>query len=179
VITELSEETENRLITLENVSVVNPSQWTNAVGGFNVTVSDGTNNYEMRIARNVVTFTEAPTGMFNLTGTGGQFSGVNPPWLDGYQILPRYAADFDFISSTYENFWSESVRLYPNPVKKQLFIRSEVPIDRINVLDMTGRIQISKYGDQTFIEMQGLQSGIYIIQIFSGNGSTIRKIVLE
>ena len=40
-----------------------------------------------------------PDGAFNLTGIGSQFD-TDAPYLDGYQIMPRYTADIDMIEDT-------------------------------------------------------------------------------
>ncbi len=94
VITELTENDESSLISIENVSLVDPSQWTSSGSGFNVDVSDGNNIFDVRIDGDVVdVFTAAyPTGTFTLTGIGGQFDS-SEPHTEGYQILPRYLAD--------------------------------------------------------------------------------------
>lgn len=95
VVTALGEDTESQLVTLENVSIVDPGQWTNSGSGFNVDVTDGTNTYVIRIDNEVDIYTMGvPLGTFNVTGLGGQFDSESP-YFDGYQLLPRYAADID------------------------------------------------------------------------------------
>jgi len=170
-VAQLGEETENRLITITGVSVVNPSQWTNAAGGFNVTVTDGNRNFEMRIARNVMSFTEAPVGTFNLTGIGGQFSNTTAPFLDGYQILPRYAADFDFSVSTQESS-APTFKIYPNPANQELFIEQRDIIRFCEIYDMNGRVlKIESINDsQGRLVVSDLTPGIYIVRLFSVNG---------
>lgn len=96
VVTALSEDTESQLVTLENVMLVDPSQWQGgSPAGFNVEVTDGTNTYELRIDNQVDLFDmPAPTGTFDVTGIGGQFDS-NAPFDEGYQLLPRYVEDID------------------------------------------------------------------------------------
>ena len=95
IVTALGEDTESQLVTLENVSLVDPEQWTGSGSGFNVDVTDGTNTYTVRIDADVDIYNMgAPTGTFNVTGLGGQFDS-SAPYDEGYQLLPRYAADID------------------------------------------------------------------------------------
>ncbi len=95
VITELTEDTESRLVTINNLTYVNISQWEGDGGGFNVELTDGTNIYDMRIDNDTeLSSMPAPTAPFNLTGIGGQFDS-EAPFDSGYQILPRYLDDFD------------------------------------------------------------------------------------
>ncbi|MEZ4908707.1 MAG: hypothetical protein R2771_13945 [Saprospiraceae bacterium] len=71
------------------------SQWTGSGSGFNVTVTDGTNSYALRIDNDVDVYSKAaPVGKFNVSGLLGQYDKTSP-YLDGYQLFPRYESDFD------------------------------------------------------------------------------------
>ena len=89
----LSEETESDLIRLKCVELVNPEAWTNTAPQFEVYVSTGAALYLMVVDADTDLFgTEAPEGVFGVTGIGGQRD-LEAPFLDGYTILPRSAAD--------------------------------------------------------------------------------------
>lgn len=93
VVTELNEDTESHVIKLECVSIIDPSEWSPGGSGFTVTVTDGTNEYDVRIDADVELFNEpAPQGSFDIAGIGGQFDSSSP-YDSGYQLLPRYNAD--------------------------------------------------------------------------------------
>jgi len=93
VVTSFGEETESQLIKLECVFIVDPSEWTGSGAGFNVTVSDGANEFAIRIDNDVDLYSQpAPVGSFDVTGIGGQFD-FDPPFDEGYQLLPRSSAD--------------------------------------------------------------------------------------
>lgn len=95
VVTELNEDVESELVTIENVHLVNPSQWTNTGTGFNVDVSNGTTTFQLRVDAETNVFNmPAPTGTFDLTGIVGQFD-AEAPFNSGYQIQPRYIEDID------------------------------------------------------------------------------------
>ena len=98
--TPLDESTEADLIKINNLTLVNPSQWSTGSGsGFAVDMTDGTNTYEAWIDNDCSLFsTTAPTGAFNLTGIGAQYDGTFP-FTSGYQIQPRYTADLENIAS--------------------------------------------------------------------------------
>ena len=85
----LDESTESDLIRLKCVELVNPNDWTNALPQFEVYVSTGADLYKMVIDGDTDLFgTEAPEGVFGVTGIGGQRDD-DAPFLDGYTILPR------------------------------------------------------------------------------------------
>ncbi|MEM6344983.1 MAG: Calx-beta domain-containing protein [Bacteroidota bacterium] len=95
VVTALDESTESELVTLECVSMIDPSQWpTSAGGSVNIDVTNGIDTFTVRIDNDVdINGTPAPsTTQFNVTGIGGQFDSSSP-FNDGYQLLPRYMAD--------------------------------------------------------------------------------------
>jgi hypothetical protein len=112
VITELGEVTESQLIRMNDVYVINPTQWTNAGSGFSVNVTDGTDTIQLRIDADVsdVYSAPCPVGTFDVVGLGGQFDN-SAPHTSGYQFLPRYLADF----------------IYPIPVTYDLAITEVMP----------------------------------------------------
>ena len=104
VITGLDESTESQLIRMNDVTVVNPTQWTNAGSGFTVDVTDGVNTIQLRIDADVADVYNAPcpVGTFDVVGIGGQFDN-SAPHNSGYQFLPRYLADFIYpVPVTYD-----------------------------------------------------------------------------
>lgn len=95
VTTELNENLESHLIKIECVYLTDASQWTGAGSGFTVTVSNGTTEFAVRIDNDVDLYSAAvPEGTFNLTGIEGQYDS-NSPYLEGYQVFPRYLADIE------------------------------------------------------------------------------------
>lgn len=96
-VSDLDESTESQLIRLTNVTLVDPSQWDNS-GSNNIDVTDGTSTWTVRIDSDVADLNAlpAPISAFNITGIGGQFDSSDP-YTEGYQLLPRYAADLEII----------------------------------------------------------------------------------
>ena len=94
VVTALGESTESQLVTIENVTLVNPTQWSNSGSGFNVDITNGTDTFLMRIDNDVDLYSMmAPTGTFDVTGIGRQYTSSSSVYDDGYQLFPRYVAD--------------------------------------------------------------------------------------
>lgn len=96
VMVALDESTESDLLRMNNVTIVNPAQWTNAGSGFNVDITDGTNTIQLRIDADVDLYSQpCPVGTFDVVGIGGQYDNSSP-YTSGYQMLPRYIADVIF-----------------------------------------------------------------------------------
>lgn len=112
VVTAIDESTESQLIRMNDVTVVNPAQWTNSGSGFTVDITDGTNTIQLRIDADVTDVYNAPcpVGTFDVVGIGGQFDN-SAPYNSGYQFLPRYMADF----------------IYPVPVTYPLAVTEIMP----------------------------------------------------
>ncbi len=62
------------------------------------------------------------------------------PYLDGYQILPRYGADIQWITST-ENPSLSNVSLLQNPINTELVLVGELShIEKYIITDLSGKI---------------------------------------
>jgi len=165
IVTALNESTESNLIRINGVTLVTPTQWTNTGSAFNVDVTDGTNSYVIRIDNDVSLYgTTAPTGAFDIIGIGSQFD-IAVPYLDNYQIMPRYIADL--IPSTDILDQSSFATLYPNPGINYINISSDHTIKSVNILNLDGKnISETIINDmQCQIGIHELSSGIYLLRV--------------
>lgn len=181
-VTQLGEDTESRLVRLENLSIVNPSQWTNTGTGFNVDVSNGLAVFQMRIVSTSNIFgTSPPVGTFHLTGIGGQFD-TSLPYTEGYQIFPRYLADIQIISSTRETEAVPRIRLLPNPVARgEVLVESTTPFNGLRVTDAQGRVIFFNWFahvHQFRLDTSGYAPGGYLVSLLNGKQThTVQLIV--
>ena len=76
---------------------------------------------------------------------------------------------------------SVSFNIYPNPVNDKLFIDAVDNVEEINIYTITGvkvdNLQCSTHNEQYAIDVNKLQSGIYIIEIKSNNNSIIKRFI--
>ncbi len=100
-VTAIDESTENEIVQIVGpLTLPTPSQWVAAGSGFNVDVTDGTTTYQLRIVRGTDLYSApAPTQPFSVIGVGGQFDNASP-YLEGYQLLPRFLTDIVNDSTT-------------------------------------------------------------------------------
>jgi len=96
VVTNFGENEESRLIRINNLSIINPSQWPTpgtTGSGNTVRVTNGVDSFDLRIDNDVDLFgTPVPASPFAAVGLGGQFD-ASSPFTSGYQFVPRYQAD--------------------------------------------------------------------------------------
>jgi hypothetical protein len=176
-VTSLGEDTESQLVKLSSVEVVNASEWTGDGTDFNVTVSDGSNEFEIRIDKDVELSTMPLPGMaLNITGLGGQFD-TSSPYDSGYQLLPRYASDIEVIlAAKDENL--PGLIIYPNPVNGIVHFDIEAEIQELQIFDQLGAKVMEITGDRKQIDMSEMASGLYVLKIAMQTGeSGIRRII--
>jgi hypothetical protein len=60
-------------------------------------------------------------------------------------------------------------------IDDKLFIESEQPIEKVEILDISGRVVISTYSST--INVVHLPQGIYFVKIFVDNQSITKKVI--
>lgn len=179
-VTQLGEETESQLVTIENLTV---GTVTTDSGGANAEVSNGTTTFLMRIdAETGLTVDDIPTTAFNLTGIGGQFDlDGNAPFDDGYQLLPRYLADIKLLDATFDPTIDELVKVFPNPASLQLQINMTEAFESLRLVDMLGRevLRITEPQLSESVDLQALAPGMYHLQFVKENRFWTTKFVKQ
>ena len=166
--TRLDEDEESKLIRINNLTIVSVA--TGATGD-NYTVTDGTNEYTMRIdAENELFGTTLPTN-FDAIGLGGQFDS-DEPFDEGYQFLPRYAADILTLVNTNDPTLANDIRIMPNPVTDQLFIKSDLNIDQVLIHNNLGQLvnTFNRTSIQT-IDVSNYANGVYQVSFIVADRS--------
>ncbi|MCC7465887.1 MAG: T9SS type A sorting domain-containing protein [Saprospiraceae bacterium] len=168
----LSEATESKLVSLELMYLVDPSEWTTGTGssGFNVralSLSNQMDTIQIRIDRDVENYNALPPqcATFTLVGLGGQFDSSNP-FNSGYQILPRYNNDIKCNTGTQDADFSYSVQLAPNPAQDVLHIYQSMSFDRILVLNALGQTMntVVKSDSLEVMPVASYPPGIYFLR---------------
>ena len=91
-----------------------------------------------------------------------------------------YVDDLVFSSSAgVIDFSTESFRVYPNPVKDVLNIMTKTAVDNVTVYDVLGKAVITVQPDAISpkIDMSGLSSGAYLVQVTIGNATKTVKVL--
>ena len=72
---------------------------------------------------------------------------------------------------------TSSINVYPNPVNDKLFIETEVEIEEVVVYDVFGRQQSTDNGQQSFIDVANLNSGVYFVKVVTENGEVVKRFI--
>jgi len=94
-------------------------------------------------------------------------------------LAENWEASSDIITTVEENAANGSFTLYPNPVRDILHINAEAEISSICIYDTRGAILLTQEvnSQETEIDIGTLTPGIYIVRIFTGEGSFPRMVV--
>lgn len=195
MVTDLGEATESDLVTLQPVvHFVDSTQWLGDGSAFNVDVTDGISTWAMRIDESTELsgmaysdlFTmagETFTG-FNITGLGSQYDPTSP-YLDGYELLPRYASDidahFEMPGTSVQDLHHPVLSLYPNPAGDLLTVSSDGSAHTAEILDQLGRKVAAFTMDSAMqeLDVHDLAPGIYVLRLTSANGVACGRFVKQ
>ncbi len=75
----------------------------------------------------------------------------------------------------------QNLVMFPNPTTNAVFIRSNEPIRQLKLVSLSGKIVINKKvnGNLIYLDISDLKPGIYLVEIETGMGFTVRKLVVE
>ena len=126
------------------------------------------NNRDMYLGIYGLAFGWAPLGWFPLNGA-----------MDEVRIYNRALSDNEItilynLTQTAIEYIKviEVVKLYPNPVKKDLFIKTSSEKSTINIYSLQGSLlkTVPAYQSNNQIDVSTLQSGVYLVKISSSDG---------
>jgi hypothetical protein len=186
VVQQLDETTESELVRINNVYLTDATQWDNSVSsGFTVTITDGQNNYDLRIDEQTTLFNQAaPTSSFDVIGMGSQFDNSSP-YTSGYQIQPRYAADIILHTGINDVAADNSIVVFPNPSKGTFTVSFNKAIDNatVRVYDLAGRMVYNTTNTAAAefmtVNTNNLTAGTYIVEITDGTFNAHKKISIQ
>ncbi len=180
------EENESSLIKFDIVNLVDPSQWLGDGSSFNVDFvfanDPSLGTFTMRIDNDTelssMPFPLAGTDGLFITGIQGQFDSSSP-FDSGYQILPRFTDDFDWLIDVIDVVdidFDNQINIYPNPTQSILQVNSDIGIDDYKVFNNLGQLVLSnKYENE--IDISNLPEGSYSILFRSGEKLSNKKFI--
>jgi len=165
VVSNLGEETESKLITVHNLTLVDAGQWDVSGGGsFNVDVTNGTNMMQIRVDSDTnVPGLPAPSGPFSATGIGGQYD-LDAPHDVGYQLFPRNVDDIVEGSVSTKEIYNGSIKLFPNPANELITIEADDAINRVSFYNMLGELVLVNESTNN-ISVADLSNGTYFVKV--------------
>lgn len=85
----------------------------------------------------------------------------------------------DCASLSIDDFNLSFTKVYPNPIKNEIMINSNLNFDSFEIYNISGKLLINKKVVRQSINLTELNSGIYILKLISFDKATIKKIIKE
>ncbi|MCF6185192.1 MAG: carboxypeptidase regulatory-like domain-containing protein, partial [Bacteroidales bacterium] len=103
---------------------------------------------------------------------GATSSGSDCAWVD-YIEFPEHD------TSGINNFDKSNITIFPNPSNGSFTIKNSVKIEQVTITDITGRLIKTINSDNKQVSVFNLNSGIYIVSIYSGNDIIKTKVIIK
>jgi hypothetical protein len=68
-------------------------------------------------------------------------------------------------------------KIYPNPAKDEIFIKSESQIKKVEIYSLMGLLLLSESNFNEKISMRNFAEGVYLVKIYTDKGSVVSKVV--
>ena len=76
-------------------------------------------------------------------------------------------------------FATDTIQLFPNPVTNELFITSELKIDKVEFYTLSGTLLMTENNFKGKISLSDLASGVYMLKVYTEKGVVVSRIVKE
>jgi hypothetical protein len=94
-----------------------------------------------------------------------------------YQNAPEWKK---FITiSGIDDVVASQLQIFLNPAKTDLFIKSDLPIKKVEIYSLTGALLISENNFTGKISVSALRQGVYLLKIYTGKSLAVSKLVKE
>ena len=106
-----------------------------------------------------------------ITLDGNTWEDITAYQISGTWMIRAYVEGGEGISEL-----NSSVSVYPNPVKDQLFVETEMAVEEISVYDVFGRQMTTVYDQQT-VNVSELSNGVYFVKVKSENNEVVKRFI--
>lgn len=128
---------------------------------------------------------QLPYATTNSINFGGVRAGSNSMGITshGGSASAGYATNVAFTTLGVEDFSLNASTVYPNPSKGNFTVNTKTSLDKINIYTQTGAfvktIEVKAGDTQTEVNVKGLSTGIYLIQLQNSTEKSWKKVIIE
>jgi len=183
-----------------SVAIHTPSSYGSTVNTSIQTLADVANNfhvYSMNWSPNQITFLIDGVGFYTYNpavknddtwpfyleqylllniAMGGNGGAIDPNFSQSSMVID-YVRVYQNTTASTEDVFANKFSVYPNPSSDVLNIRTNEPIDKVELYNTIGQLIVAK--KTTNINISSINIGVYILKIYSGNRIVTKKVMID
>jgi hypothetical protein len=78
-----------------------------------------------------------------------------------------------------EDVVANQLQIFPNPVKDEIFIKSDLVIEKVEIYSLSGNLLLLENKFNEKISVCALPQGIYLLKVYTDKGVAVSKVVKE
>jgi predicted nucleic acid-binding Zn-ribbon protein len=72
---------------------------------------------------------------------------------------------------------ASAVQIYPNPVREELYIKSDLPIKKVEVYSLTGTLLLSENNFNEKLSLSALPASVYLLKVYTDKGTKTERFI--
>jgi len=109
---------------------------------------------------------------------GGIAGTIDPNFAQSNMVID-YVRVYQNTGLSVDEVFANKFSVYPNPTTNYINIKSEIDIDRVKLYNSLGQVVLQKNQHATQLNVDNLNSGLYILKIHSGSKVVIKKVLVN
>jgi beta-glucanase (GH16 family) len=109
---------------------------------------------------------------------GGIAGMIDPDFVESRMVID-YVKVYQNTGLSVDEVFANKFEVYPNPTSDYINIKSDENVDSIALYNSIGQLLLEKKQNTKLLNVENLKSGLYILKIYSGSVSTIKKVILN
>ena len=107
---------------------------------------------------------------------GGNGGAIDSNFSQSSMVID-YVRVYQNTTASTEDVFSNKFSVYPNPSSDVLNIRTNEPIDKVELYNTIGQLIVAK--KTTYINISSINRGVYILKIYSGKRIVTKKVMIN
>ena len=107
---------------------------------------------------------------------GGNGGAIDPNFSQSSMVID-YVRVYQNTTASTEDVFANKFSVYPNPSSDVLNIRTNEPIDKVELYNTIGQLIVAK--KTTNVNISSINIGVYILKIYSGNRIVTKKVMIN
>ena len=113
----------------------------------------------------------SPAGFFDIVLSGGSDNNYQYTLVNGRLEVT--------VINGINNIEAGKISIYPNPTQNDIFIKSDLPIEKVEIYSLTGTLLLFENNFNEKISVSALSQGVYLLKVYTDKGVVVSKIVKE